>query len=99
MKNNEVVMRAKLQISRVETPYEGAEKLTFHAVCKDGGYPSDGSDEDNSYARWSPQADLTIVINNPALHGKFKVGEKFYVDFTSADVEQVSPVTYKEVSE
>jgi len=29
-------------------------------------------------------ASLTINIANPALFGKFKVGDKFYVDFTAA---------------
>ncbi|WP_204367562.1 hypothetical protein [Janthinobacterium sp. HH01] len=47
--------------------------------------PPDGSDEDNSFARWTPSAELTMTINNPDLLGKFKVGDKFYVDFTPAD--------------
>lgn len=61
-----------------------SETLTFAAVCKSTAYPEDGSDEDNSYARWSPSASLTITIANPNLWGKFKVGDKFYVDFTPA---------------
>jgi hypothetical protein len=33
----------------------------------------------------SPGANLTIHIANPALWGKFKHGDKFYVDFTPAE--------------
>jgi hypothetical protein len=33
----------------------------------------------------SPGANLTIHIANPALWGKFKHGDKFYVDFTAAE--------------
>lgn len=73
-------MRAKFQVSGVEKVGDG-EKLTFHAVAKNG-YPADGSDEDNTYAKWSPSAHCDITVMNPALHGQFKPGDKFYVDFT-----------------
>ena len=47
-------------------------------------YPDDGSDEDNTFARWSPGAHLSINIANPALFGRFKHGQKFLVDFNEA---------------
>jgi hypothetical protein len=75
-------MRAKLQVGSVERG-NGYEKLHFHAVAAKQ-YPSDGSDEDNTYAKFSPMADFTIHVNNPALHGQFNPGDKFYVDFTPA---------------
>lgn len=80
------VMRAKMKILRVEK-FEGSsnEKLHFVAVSKSTPYPADGSDEDNSYAHYSPQGELTLTIANPALHGMFEVGEKFYLDFTKAE--------------
>ncbi len=77
------MMRAKLQVESV-TLSNGSETLKFHAVCKSGSYPADGHDEDNTYARYSPSANLEIIVANPALHGKFKPGQKFYVDFTEA---------------
>ena len=76
-------MRAKLQIESV-TSKVGHEVLKFHAVGKSGSYPADGLDEDNSFATWTPSASLEITISNPALHGQFKAGQKFYVDFTEA---------------
>jgi len=80
-------MRAKLKVTSVTKGPEGFdphERLTFAAVCKDGSYTSDGSDEDNTFSKFTPQADLSMVIQNPALIGQFEVGQKFYVDFTPA---------------
>lgn len=92
-------MRAKLQVGMVQehrTTHdeqnqplpEGQtrkyqETLTMYAVAKNG-YDKTGLDEDNNYAKWSPGASLTINVANPALWGKFKHGDKFYVDFTPA---------------
>ena len=82
------VMRAKLQVGFIYE-YINADKsktqetLTMHAVAA-SKYPEDGSDEDNTYAKFSPGANLNINIANPALWGKFVVGEKYYVDFTKA---------------
>lgn len=79
-------MRAKMKVDNVEVFGEGnsrTEQLTFSAVCKSEPYGEDGSDENNSYARWTPSASLNMSVNNPALHGKFKPGQEFYVDFTA----------------
>jgi hypothetical protein len=89
-------MRAKLQVGMVQehmgwvepgsdkTPEKASETLTMHAVCK-ATYADSEFDEDNTFARMSPGANLTIHIANPALWGKFKHGDKFYVDFTAAE--------------
>jgi hypothetical protein len=85
-------MRAKLQVSFVhqyfsdkERTHVSAEGLSMHAVAATK-YEGVGADEDNTYARYSPSAALAINIANPELFGKFKVGDKFYVDFTPAPV-------------
>lgn len=75
-------MRAKFQVSSVEK-FASSEKVKFTAVGKTP-YPEDGSDEDNTYAKFSPAASCEIHIANPALFGKFAPGDKFYVDFTAA---------------
>ncbi|MBB4653035.1 hypothetical protein GGQ99_004819 [Aminobacter niigataensis] len=72
-----------MKVSRVER-WEGADKVTMNAVCKPSGYPTDGSDEDNTYAKFSPQGELTLTIANPALVGKIEPGTTFYLDFTPA---------------
>lgn len=76
-------MRAKMELASI-TQHATCEVLRFHAVSAKS-YPADGSDEDNSYAKFSPQASLEITIANPALIGKFAAGEKYYVDFSKAD--------------
>lgn len=82
-------MRAKLRVGSV-IPHQTdgqttGERLVFHGVAKTGGYPEDGHDEDNSFARWSPSVMLDIQIANPALFGKFAPGDTFYVDFTPVE--------------
>ena len=84
-----VTMRAKLQVGHVLQHYgtdgttKTQETVMMHAVSA-SKYPEDGSDEDNTYAKFSPGASLSINIANPALFGKFKHGQKFYADFTEA---------------
>lgn len=72
-------MRAKLQIESV-TKTDYAEELKFHAV-----YGGDKNSEDNTFSEATPSASLTMQITNKALHGQFKEGQKFYVDFTPAE--------------
>ncbi len=73
-------MRAKLKINRIEQ-HGTSETLHFNAVCAKA-YPGDGSDEDNTFAKFTPNATLAISITNPALVGQFKPGEAYHVDFT-----------------
>jgi hypothetical protein len=83
-------MRAKLKVGFVQEHFYGAdnaksmETLNMHAVAA-STYPTDGGDENNTFARFSPGANLVINIANPALFGEFKVGQEFYVDFTEAN--------------
>ncbi len=76
-------MRAKLKIESIER-YEGCENLVFRAVCANE-YGEDGADENNTFARFTPAADLSMSITNPDLMGKYEVGQEFYVDFTLLD--------------
>lgn len=78
------MMRAKLVVVGVTKQTDDSERLQFCGVSKCDGYPSDGSDEDNTFAKFSPCVDLNITIQNPNLYGKFTLGQKFYVDFTPA---------------
>jgi hypothetical protein len=75
-------MRAKLEIDGLIPIGEFHEQLHFRGVCKSQGYGEDGLDEDNTFAKFSPSVNLDITIANPVLLGKFKVGQRFYVDFT-----------------
>lgn len=83
------VMRAKLQVGSVKehiNELDGvkySETLSMGAVCAPK-YDETGLDEDNTFAKYSPSASFTIHVANPALFGKFKQGDRFYVDFTPA---------------
>lgn len=76
------MMRAKMKVSDVKHHDENNEELFFSAVAKSDGYPEDGRDENNTFAKWTPSAELRMSITNPALIGKFSAGQEFYVDFT-----------------
>lgn len=73
-------MRAKLRITKIDR-FNGGENLTFAAVCPDE-FGKDGENEDNTFARYTPVADLNMCVQNPDLVGKFQEGQTFYVDFT-----------------
>ena len=79
-------MRAKMRVSFVlPNQQDGkttSERVGFAAVYKSGGYPADGSDEDNTFAKFTPSASFDMMIANPDLFGKFAPGDTFYVDFT-----------------
>ena len=77
------VMRAKMIIETV-TKGNGYEVLKMRAVAKNE-YPEGGSDENNTFALFTPSASLEMHISNPALHGKFLPNEEYYVDFTLAE--------------
>lgn len=76
---NAPVMRAKMRVSHVAKS-ESVEVLSLIAVAA-SQYPADGSDENNTYAKWTPSASMNMSIVNPALHGQFVAGDEFYVDF------------------
>ncbi len=78
-------MRAKMRVDFVEKLADDSERLSFVGVAKADGYPEDGSDENNSFARWTPSAELKMTVQNPTLYGKFAVGDEYYLDFTKAD--------------
>lgn len=75
------MMRAKMRVSGLGESTT-CLSLQLTAVCKSDGYPIDGSDENNTFAKWTPMASVSMQVTNPALFGKFAIGQEFYVDFT-----------------
>jgi hypothetical protein len=79
-------MRAKVRVGSVLPIQQGGEttqeRLVFHGVAKTERYPEDGSDEDNTFAKFSPSVLIDLNLANPALIGQFEPGQTFYVDFT-----------------
>ena len=80
-----VTMRAKMRVVSADRPTGATcEILRFSAVGSVFPYPDDGSDENNTFAKWTPSADLNMTVTNPDLFGKIQVGEEYYLDFTKA---------------
>jgi len=86
-------IRAKFSVTYVkaftdengQTTCEQWEMMAVGGDKVQNGYPSDGSDEDNNFSKWTPNAHLTMSVQNPALFGTMKVRDKYYVDFTLAE--------------
>lgn len=86
----EHLMRAKVRVTFVqEHNYalgpdgtKSGETITMCAISRSDPYPADGSDENNTFAKWSPSAEFKLQVANPALWGKLKVDDQFYIDFT-----------------
>lgn len=82
------VMRAKMLVETAELQkfegYEDQLKVSMRAVYKDG-YDETGLDENNTYAKFTPMADLDMIIQNPALVNKIQEGQVFYVDFSEVE--------------
>lgn len=72
------VMRAKMKVTSVKKFEGDYEQLELAAVMN-------GTDEDNTFSKVTPTATLSMMITNPNLVGTFEPGQKFYVDFTSAE--------------
>ena len=77
-------MRAKMAVQSVSKQGDAQESLSMGAVTGKGPFGAKGESEDNTYARYTPSGSISLSITNPALIGRFKVGQKFYVDFTEA---------------
>lgn len=84
------MMRAKMQVSAAKrlVGTDGnvmAEELLLYPVCGKAPFGPNGESEDNTFARFTPSGSLSLTVSNPDLFGKFKPGQKFYVDFTLAE--------------
>lgn len=76
-----VTMRAKMYVTKIEKQIS-FEVLNLSCVGRKDAYPADGSDENNTFAKFSPSGELRICVTNPTLLGVYNPGDIFYVDFT-----------------
>lgn len=53
------------------------EVIVMYAV-----YGGSTNDEDNSFAKTTPNGNITLTIANKELLGVYQPGDTFYVDFT-----------------
>lgn len=69
-------IRAKFVVSTV-TKQVGQEQVTLCAVTS-------GSEENKSFAKYTPSGVLNLTIDNPATVGFFEPGREYYLDITVA---------------
>lgn len=72
-------VRAKFYIESV-TLSEHSDTVKMRAVYEGAA----ANAEDNTFAEATPSADVSMTVNNKAVRGFFKPGQKFYADFTLA---------------
>ena len=74
-----ITVKAKLVVVSV-TPSEGEQKIVkFLAVTS-------GSEENKSFSRWTPSANLEMIISNETPAGEFfEEGSEYYLDFSKAE--------------
>lgn len=79
-----IAMRAKMKINHIDNRNRehGQQTLYMNPVSRSDGYREDGSDENNTFAKFSPSGMLSLTIANPALLDQFIEGETYYLDFT-----------------
>lgn len=70
-------MQAKLKVEYTVKTGDDSEVLIMSPVTT-------GSDENKSFAKWTPWGKLELGISNPALVGTFNTGDEFIVEFTKA---------------
>lgn len=91
-RKNMQTMRAKLVVNSVQEykelmpGSEGPGKITGMRLVMNpvsaSNYGPDGEDENNTFARYTPNGEVSLYISNPNLFGKFTKGQMFYADFT-----------------
>lgn len=74
-------MRAKFRVTSVESVNDSYQNVEMFPVTEKP-YDKDGNSEDNSFSKWTPSGILKMSITNPALVGKIREGQRFYLDFT-----------------
>ena len=80
-------VRAKFWVKSVQHHHNHDPK----AVCAEvelapcyGTYPGGDSEENKSFAKYTPAGEISLTITNPAAIEAFELGKAYYIDFTPA---------------
>ena len=76
-----MTVRAKFRVDEVAATVSGST-VRMSAVTS-------GSEENKTFFKWTPSAQLSMGTVNVDAAAEFKPGDEFYVDFTKA--EKVTP--------
>jgi hypothetical protein len=78
-------MRAKFYITQIVPFGTSGNGETLHmSAVTEKPFDDNGISEDNAFAAWTPSGTLVISVTNPALIGKYTVGDRYYLDFSLA---------------
>lgn len=70
--------RAKMKCTSKTGNAENGGSVRLEAVY-------DGSDENKSWAKYTPSGHVEMWINNPPAYDGFEVGKAYYIDFTPTE--------------
>lgn len=75
-----MVVRSKFRLTEVHNLEWSAtaKRYVFTGVC------DDGTPENQKFAKYTPNATLTMTVDNPAVHEVYKLGSCYYFDSTPA---------------
>lgn len=81
-------VKAKFWVKSVQHHYQGLSGADIHAEvtlapCY-GTYPGGDSEENKSFAKWTPSGEIRMSITNPAAIEFFELGKPYYIDFRRA---------------
>ena len=83
-----MTVRAKFWVKEKKHQYTGSPDGQFVEVslapCY-GGYPGGDSEENKSFAKYTPSGEIKLGITNPAAFDQFEMGKAYYIDFTPCD--------------
>lgn len=75
--------RAKVTLRAIEkNSYQPSGERQKFSCVSGGKYGPNGENEDNSFARYTPDGNIELTVTNPDLVGAHELGTDFYVDFT-----------------
>ena len=77
------VLRCKMRVQSVMHYKNGDGSTENEQVVLSAVYGKEGTDNDQ-WSKWTPSANFTITINNPAAFNQLSKGHEFFVDFTPA---------------
>ena len=78
------MLRCKMRVSEVTQSMKADGGVESETVKLMAVYGKEGTDN-AEWCKWTPCANFSIQINNPAAFNKLSKGHEFYVDFTPAD--------------
>jgi hypothetical protein len=83
------VLRLKMTVGSVKSVADSngekvQEELTLNAV-----YSGDPNSANAKWSKWTPNAGLSMSINNPAAFGKLLPGQFVFVDLTPTDIDGI----------